>query len=167
MRLRRKLTLVVLGLVIPPTLLAGLALLVLDLHGLLEKSSTVVATLVVGLGVLMAYLATAARRLGASPVRTIEQLRHGAELMATVNPGHRLSIRTGDELEALADDINHLADQLNTARNSLEGHVVGATHALRAQQDRLVAVVDELVDGIVVVGAEQRITLANRAARHL
>jgi len=35
---------------------------------------------------MVAYLIVVARGIGHSLVRTIEELRHGAELIATVNP---------------------------------------------------------------------------------
>ena len=60
-----------------------------------------------------------AHGIGHSLVRSIEELRRGAELIATVNPEHRLNVRTGDELEALGEEINRLADRLRVARQGL------------------------------------------------
>jgi DNA polymerase III epsilon subunit-like protein/PAS domain-containing protein len=167
MRLERKMTLAVLGLFAPPTAAAGLILLFLYRRGLLEEPRALVTAVLLGLAAMMAYLALVARGLGASLVRTIEELRHGAELMATVNPDRRLEIRTGDELEALAREINLLADRLRLARDGLGAQVDVETRALQAERSRLATVLDGLVDGIVVVGSEGRILLANPAARRL
>jgi DNA polymerase-3 subunit epsilon len=160
MRLERKLTLAVLGLFIPPTGVAGLVLLLLYRRGLLEDPASLLAAVLIGLGAMVGYLILVARGIGHAIVRTIEELRHGAELMATVNPAHRLSVRTGDELEALGGEINRLADGLRAARD-------GAMREERTERERLAAIVDRLTDGVVVASAEGRITLANRAARRL
>ena len=117
MRLERKLTLAVLGLFIPPTVVAGLVLVLLYRRGLLEDPGSLLTAVLIGLGAMVGYLIVVARSIGHAIVRTIEELRRGAELMATVNPAHRLNVRTGDELEALGGEINRLADALRTARD--------------------------------------------------
>ena len=87
----------------PPTLVSGLVLLFLYLRrGVLEEPRALLTAVLVGLAAMMVYLALVARGLGASLVRTIEDLRHGAESTATVNPDHRLEVRTGDESESVA-----------------------------------------------------------------
>jgi DNA polymerase III epsilon subunit family exonuclease len=116
MRFERKLTLAVLALFIPPTAVAGVILLLLYRRGALEEPSSLLTAVLVGLAALMSYLALVTHGLARSLGRTVKDLRHGVELIATVNPGHRLRIRTGDELQALGEDINRLADLLDTAR---------------------------------------------------
>jgi DNA polymerase-3 subunit epsilon len=167
MRLERKMTLAVLGLFAPPTLVAGLALLFLYRRGVLEEPRALLTAVLVGLAVMMAYLALVAHGLGASLVRTIEALRHGAELIATVNPDHRLEVRTGDELESLAREINRLGDRLRLAGAGLAERLEVDTRVLRTERSRLVAVLDGLPDGVVVAGPDGRITLANPTARRL
>ena len=167
MRLERKLTLAVLGLFIPPTVVAGLVLLLLYRRGLLEDPASLLAAVLIGLGTMVGYLTVVARGIGHSLVRTVEDLRHGAELIATVNPEHRLAVRTGDELEALGGEINHLADRLRSARGGLGEEVGHATREERAERERLAVIIDRLADGVVVASSEGRITLANRAARRL
>jgi len=167
MRLERKMTLGVFGLFAPPTVVAGLVLLFLYRRGTLEEPRALLTAVLVGLVAMMAYLALVAHGLGASLVRTIEALRHGAELMATVNPEHRLEVRTGDELEALAREINRLADRLRLARDGLAERLEVETRALRTEHSRLTVVLDGLADGVVVAGPDGRIALANPAARRL
>jgi len=167
MRLERKVTLAVLGLFIPPTVVAGTVLLLLYRRGLLEDPASLLAAVLIGLGAMVGYLTLVARGMGYSLVRTIEDLRRGAELIATVNPEHRLDVRTGDELEALGGEINRLADRLRAARGALAEEVGHATREGRAERERLAAIIDRLSDGVVVASSEGRITLANRAARDL
>ena len=150
MRLERKLTLGVLGLFLPPTGVAGLAAVLLYWHGHHPGAARPARGRVIGLALMMLYLGVVAHGLGRSLVRTIEQLRHGAELMATVNPEHRLDVRTGDELQALAAEINRLAEYLRTARQGLDERVALATRELEAERGVLSAILEELAEGVVV-----------------
>jgi DNA polymerase-3 subunit epsilon len=167
MRLERKLTLGVLGLFLPPSAVAGLAVVLLHWHGVLQEPPALLAVGVLGLAVMMLCLGVVAHELGRSLVRTIQELRHGAELMATVNPEHRLDVRTGDELQALAAEINRLAEHLRTARQGLDERVAGATRELEAERGLLSAILGELAEGVVVANRDGRVTLANRAAGKL
>ena len=167
MTLERKLTLGVLGLFLPPTGVAGLAAVLLYWHGIIQEPPALLAVGVIGLALMMLYLGVVAHGLGRSLVRAIEQLRHGAELMATVNPEHRLDVRTGDELQALAAEINRLAEYLRTARQGLDERVALATRELEAERGVLSAILGELAEGVVVANRDGRVTLANRAAGRL
>lgn len=167
MRLDRKLTLGVLGLFVPPTAVAALVLLALQRRGVLDQPPVLLAAALIGLGGMMFYLAVVSRGLGRSLVRTIEELRHGAELISTVNPEHRVDVRTGDELQALAAEINRLAEHLRTARQGLDERVAVATRQLTAERGLLSAILGELAEGVVVASPDGRVTLANRAASQL
>jgi DNA polymerase III epsilon subunit family exonuclease len=118
MRFERKLTLAVLALFVPPTAVAGLVLLLLYRRGALQEPSSLLTAVLIGLAALMSYLALVTHGLARSLSRTVKELRHGVELIATVNPGHRLRIDTGDELQALGEDINRLAELLDAARKA-------------------------------------------------
>lgn len=164
MRLARKLTLGVLGLVVPPAVAAALVVLVLHRRGLLDEAPALLAAGLAGLVATLLYVAVAAHRLGRPVVRAVEQLQRGAELVGTVNPDHRLDVRTGDELQALAREINALAAQLRGDRREVEEQLTAATRDLDTERRRLAGVLGELAEGVVVASADGRIALANRAA---
>jgi DNA polymerase III subunit epsilon len=165
--LERRLVLGVLALFAVPTVVAGAVLLLLQSRGALADSSGLMVALVVGGMILVAYLAFVAHGLGRGLVRTIRDIGHGAELIATANPDHRLEVRTGDELEDLAEDINRLADRLSEARRGLASEAARTARDLADEQARLVAIVEHLDEGVVAVTAEGRISLANRVASEL
>ncbi|HSE03037.1 MAG TPA: exonuclease domain-containing protein [Methylomirabilota bacterium] len=164
MRLARKLTLGVLGLVVPPAGAAALVVLVLHRRGLLDEAPALLATGLAGLVATLLYVAVAAHRFGRPVVRAVEQLQQGTELVITVNPDHRLDVRTGDELQALAREINALAAQLRVDRRGVEERLTAATRDLDTERRRLAGVLGELAEGVVVASADGRIALANRAA---
>jgi DNA polymerase III epsilon subunit family exonuclease len=116
-RLERHLVISVLVLFAVPAAVGTMLLVVAYRAGAFDRSpSAMLTAIVVGLFVVLAYAAVAAHGIGRSFVRNVEIIRHGTELMTTVNPDYRLGVRTGDELEVLAGDINRLADQLREAR---------------------------------------------------
>ena len=85
------------------------------------------------IGLLVLGLATAAlgawflsRRM-ASPIRVLSR---GAERLGSGDLGHRIEVRTGDEVEALAANFNQMADQLQESHATLEQRVVDRTREL-------------------------------------
>lgn len=121
------------------------------------SSAVAAAIVLVGLGLA----ALMVRRLAG---RRLEEIRLGAELMATVNPEHRLPIRPGDWLAPVAEEINRMADRLGEARQGLEREVQRATQELDAERSRLAGVLETLGEGVAVATSEGRVVLANRAA---
>jgi signal transduction histidine kinase len=85
------------------------------------------------LALLVLGLATAAlgawflsRRM-ASPIRVLSA---GAERLGSGDLGHRIEVRTGDEVEALATNFNRMAGQLQESHATLEQRVVDRTREL-------------------------------------
>ncbi len=85
-----------------------------------------VALLVLGLLIAAAAGALLARRM-VVPIRTLQA---GAERIGSGELGHRLSIRTGDELEALANQFNRSAAALEDSYATLEQRVDDRTREL-------------------------------------
>jgi DNA polymerase III epsilon subunit family exonuclease len=124
----RRLLAGVLVLFVLPTAMAGAALVVLARGGVPESHpAAFVLILVVGFVTLMLYLAVVAHAIGHSVSRGLRQIALGTELIATVNPDHRLAVTTDDELGALAEEINGLADRLAEARRELREDAARAT----------------------------------------
>jgi DNA polymerase III subunit epsilon len=165
-RLDKRLQLAVLLLFGVPALAGAVLLLLAHRAGAFEGSNgTLVVAVLVGLAVTMGYVGLVSHGLGRSLVQTLHELRHGAELIATVNPEYRLPAGTGDEMESLARDINRLADQLRDARLGLEHGVGRATAELSGERAMLAAIVEDLDQAVVVVGTDGRVTLANSLAQ--
>ena len=120
-RLERHLLVSVLVLFAVPAAVGTVLLVFAYRAGAFDQSPSALPTaILVGLLVVLVYAAVSAHGIGRTFVRHVEGIRHGTELMTTVNPEYRLSVRTGDELESLAADINRLADQLRAARGALD-----------------------------------------------
>jgi signal transduction histidine kinase len=94
------------------------------------------------LGLLIAGLAGAllARRM----VVPIRALQAGAQRMGGGDLGHRLEIKTGDELEALADQFNRSAEALEESYAGLERKVEDRTAELRETLEQQTATAEVL-----------------------
>ena len=127
--LERRLLAGVLALFALPTVVAAAALYLLYRRGVLADPVTLALTLAIGGLTLMGYLALVAHGLGRALGGHLHAIRRGAELIATVNPDHRIALQTGDELEALAEEVNRLGDRLTAARRALDLEGLRATRA--------------------------------------
>src|SRR6185295_19473146 len=63
-------------------------------------------------------------------VGPIQALRTGAARLGSGDLSQRIAVKTGDELEALADQFNSMAGQLKESYAGLERKVEERTHAL-------------------------------------
>ena len=112
-------------------------------------------------------LTGATRGLGRALVRRLQEIQRGTELMATVHPDHRLAVHSGDEVDALAEEINRMAERVREARGGLETQVEQATRELSDERAKLSAILTELDEGVVVATLDGLVTLANPVAQEL
>jgi signal transduction histidine kinase/DNA-binding response OmpR family regulator len=77
-------------------------------------------------------------------VGPIQALRAGAARIGSGDLGQRIAIKTGDELEALADQFNDMAGQLQESYAGLEKKVEQRTKELQSRSRELAQSVEEL-----------------------
>jgi DNA polymerase III subunit epsilon len=166
--LDRKLVFGILLLFLVPTVLVGLLLMVLYQRGLYADNPAALAlTILVGLLAMLIYLGAMTYAIGRSLVGTLREIQLGTELIGSVNPDHRLTIKSGDELEWLAEEINMMAERIQGARAALEQEIAQATGALALERGKLSTVLGALGEGVLLATPEGRISLANRSAQGL
>jgi signal transduction histidine kinase len=92
------------------------------------RASVIRAALLILVGVALSVLVSLvlARRM----VRPIQALHAGAARVGAGELGHRIEVRTRDELETLADQFNRTAAQLQESYANLEQKVEARTHEL-------------------------------------
>jgi signal transduction histidine kinase len=95
-----------------------------------------------GLGLLLALVigGLLARRM-AGP---IDRLRQGAERLGAGDLSQRIDIRTGDEIQTLADQFNQMADQIRESYRTLEAKVEARTKDLEEALLQQTATADAL-----------------------
>jgi signal transduction histidine kinase/HAMP domain-containing protein len=84
------------------------------------------ALLLVGLGMALMASFFVARRV----IRPLGTLREGVERIGSGELGYRLDVKTGDEIEALADEFNKMTAQLQESYAGLEQKVEERTREL-------------------------------------
>jgi signal transduction histidine kinase len=99
-----------------------------------------IALLVLGLLIAGTAAALLARRM-VVPIRTMQE---GAQRIGGGELGHRLSIKTGDELEALADQFNKSAEALQESYETLEQRVEDRTKELTESLEQQTATAEVL-----------------------
>src|SRR5690606_16053834 len=93
------------------------------------------AALLVALGLAVATIAgTALARRMLVPIRA---LRAGAHRLGEGDFAHRIDVRTGDELEELAQQFNSMAGQLHESYSRLEAKVEERTRDLAQSVNEL------------------------------
>ena len=89
--------------------------------------------LLVGLGMALVASLLVARRV----VRPLETLRNGVERIGSGDMNARLELKTGDEIEVLAEEFNKMTENLREAYSGLEKKVEERTHELALANERL------------------------------
>jgi signal transduction histidine kinase len=89
--------------------------------------------LLLGLGMALVTSLLIARRV----VWPLETLRKGVERIGSGDMSSRLEVKTGDEIEVLADEFNRMAGNLREAYSGLEQKVKERTHELALANERL------------------------------
>jgi len=91
---------------------------------LLEK---VLLLLTLSIAILSALGFWAARRI----VRPIHILGRGARIIGSGDLEHRINIKTGDEIEELATEINHMVEKIKQSYSEMEKRVAERTEDLK------------------------------------
>ena len=89
--------------------------------------------LLVGLGMALVASLLVARRV----VRPLEMLRSGVERIGSGDMNARLELKTGDEIEVLAEEFNKMTENLREAYSGLEKKVEDRTRELGLANERL------------------------------
>ncbi len=89
------------------------------------------ALILVGLSVALAASIYVGRRV----VRPLEILRSGVERIGAGDLNHHIEIRTGNEIEVLADEFNKMVGEIKNSYQSLEDKVRQRTNELTALLD--------------------------------
>jgi PAS domain S-box-containing protein len=118
-----------------------------------ELIARVVAYGAVVFAVLCATGVLVARRL----VRPIQVLHEGAQRIGSGSLDHRLTLRTGDEIEHLADAFNRMAGNLKHSFSQLEER----TREIESTKTYLENLLEHANDVIYTLDTEQRFTYVN------
>ena len=132
---------------------------------LYEHFNSVCIQVVFFLIIVIVMVAALVWRMTDQFLQSILKIRHGAEIISRINLSHRIELATGDELQELACDFNHMAENLGKAYEELEDRVREATRTVQEERNRLATVLRTMVDGVVVANEAAETILMNPRAR--
>jgi PAS domain S-box-containing protein len=102
------------------------------------------------------------------------ELKEGAKIVGRGNLEHKLNIKTGDEIEELADEFNimiirlkALIGGLEEAKATLEIKVKERTRDLEEERNKTLAIINNFEDGILVFDETSKIVLINPRAKKM
>lgn len=95
------------------------------------------------------------------------QLADELDIILTVNPDHRIKFTGPADMNYLADHINHFVDAFQELSNSQAIQIQWAKANLEGEKSRLMALMAELSEGVLVCNNEGRILLYNNQAKRL
>lgn len=99
--------------------------------------------------------------------RPVKVLCRGAELLGAGRLDHRLNIRTGDEIEQLAEEFNRMAEKLDAAHGSLERKVAERTAELNAAKTFSENIIETARSVLITLDCEGKIKTFNSYAEIL
>jgi signal transduction histidine kinase/HAMP domain-containing protein len=120
------------------------------LYGSVSRTSTL---LLIGLGIALLASGYMARRV----VRPLEVLRAGVEQISKGDLDHHLEIKTGDEIEILANEFNKMVGELRKSYGFLEEKVQQRTKELSALFDITTTASRSLEINDVLIAVTKRI----------
>ena len=100
-------------------------------------------------------------------VRPIRQLEATTARIGRGEKVESLSIRTGDEIESLADEINTMNRQLQEAFSGLEEEVRKKTKEIRYLQEYTESILVSVPDALIIFSRDMKIEYVNEAFENL
>ena len=97
----------------------------------------------------------------------INQLAEETQLIATVNPGHRIKGQGSYDVMRLAEVINLCAEKQASIEKSVERQLQLAKKAVETEKDILAALLEGLPQGVLVCNVEGQIVFYNRKIKAL
>ena len=97
--------------------------------------------------------------------KTIIKLAEKTNLIATVNPSHRVNIEGSRDLACLEQAINKLADRYEKLSKIIQQKLQLASAKTEDERNILADSISELSEGVLVCNAEGKILFLNRRAR--
>lgn len=129
----------------------------------LHRAAGLVAVAVLLLGGLWGLSQSVFRHYVSAPSGMAEEVR----IIAEANPAHRIRTAGAPELAELARSVNRLAERFQSARSDVEAQVNAALVGAEEEKLRLIALMSQLAQGVLVCDVEGRILLYNSGAKEL
>ena len=116
----------------------------------------------IALGLLVTLGSIMAGRM-VNPIRRLQEAAHHIGKGISTEP---LSIRTNDELEDLADEVNRMNQELQAAFGGLRSEVEMTTQAMHELQESTNHILNHVPTPVIILDSNQQVTYLNEAGRN-
>ena len=134
----------------------GVARVALPTSEIASSVRSTIATVALSVAVIALLSFGLAYALAGRTSRSVRSVTHGARRLTQGDLDHRVEALSHDETEELAEALNAMASTLRSSIGDLS-----------EERDLLSAVLNTMVDGVVVLDGERRAVLVNSAAEEL
>jgi len=133
-----------------------------ELYGPIQNLFTWIAVFgAISFGLLITLGSIAAGRI----VTPIRRLQAAAKLIGKGELREPIVIKTGDEIEELADEVNRMNQQLESAFKQLKSHLASKTEEVQYLQESTTQILDSVPDPVIMLDIEEHIQYMNRASK--
>lgn len=115
------------------------------------------------LAVFLLVFSLVSLKLSKQILGPLEELKKWSDFVGLGNLNERLKIKTGDEIEELANSFNLMASSMEDAIKGLEK----SREEILVEKNKLATVIYSIADGVVAIDSSYRIILFNKAAEGL
>jgi len=116
----------------------------------------------IALGLLVTLGSIMAGRM-VTPIRRLQEAAHHIGKGISTEP---LSIRTNDELEDLAEEVNRMNQELQATFGGLRSEVEMTTQAMQELQESTSHILNHVPTPVIIVDSKQQVTYLNEAGRN-
>ncbi len=96
-------------------------------------------------------------------LRPLESLFQSVQILKKGQFQHRVNLKGSDELSAIGQELNQLADYLIAQNQTINNE----NSVIISQKNRWETIFSTIIDGVVIVDIHRNILLINKAAEHL
>jgi PAS domain S-box-containing protein len=122
-----------------------------------------ITILILGILIATTVIVFVSVKLANRIVHPIHLLHKGAEIIGDGHLDHRLNIKTGDEIEQLANGFNRMSDKLQDSYQFLEKRVKERTAELQQAQQLLEMILDKTGTGLDIIDSGYNIRYINES----
>jgi len=120
-----------------------------------------------GLGILIISIIIALIFSRIIVIKPITKFYNGIQKIKAGDLEHRINIQTGDEIEDLAKGFNQMTAKVNELNTGLEKKVKERTREAEEEKNKTLAVINNFVDGLLLLDRENKIVLINPEAKNI
>lgn len=135
----------------------------LPINDILSSLNSIEIFALLLLGVMLITVGFLSLSIANRILRPVEILSEGSRLIGNGNFAYRISVKTGDEIEELANSYNKMAESLQNAFEKVKED----KNIILGERNQMKLTLSNTADAVVAIDTNRRVTLFNKASEQL